>query len=190
MSTRSWSTAPTMLFQPSVVPQRGAHEDVDRVDVVGEAAGREQGLAVRGITRLSLRVAEPEEQRGPTPRVVGGGPVEQIERIPVPAQRLVGRELRQGPIARPLRVRDRLARVLGLGGARPVVGELPDPLGGIVAAELLERLRDRAVGARPPAGREVVVERVLDQRVRERVPARHVGFGEHRRGDGLGRTGR
>ena len=39
------------------------------------------------------------------------------------------------------------------------------------------------MGARPPAGREIVVERVLDQRVRERVPARHVGFGEHRRGD-------
>ena len=137
---------------PSVVPQRGAHEDVDRVDVVGEAAGREQRLAVRGITGLSLRVAEPEEQRGPTARIVGGGPVQQIERIPVPAQRLVGRELRQGPIARPLRVRDRLARVRGLGGARPVVGELPDPLAGIVATELLERLRDRS-GGRARAGR-------------------------------------
>ena len=98
-----------------VVPQRGAHEEVDRVDVVGEAAGREQGLAVRGITRLPLRVAEPEEQRGPTVLVVGRRPIEQVERISVPAQRLVGRELGQGPIARLLRVRDRLARVRGLG---------------------------------------------------------------------------
>ena len=88
----------------SVVSQRGADEDVDRVDVVGEAAGREQGLAVRRITRLSLRVAESEEQRGATSRIVVGRSVEQIERIPVPAQRLVGRELRRGrdrpPVAR------------------------------------------------------------------------------------------
>ena len=169
----------------SVVPQRGAHEDVDRADVVGQATGREQRLAVRGITRLRLGVAEPEEQHGPAPRVVGRGPVQEIERIPVPAQRLVGREQRQRPIARPLRVRDRLARVRRLGRLRPVERELSDPVAGIVAADRFERLRHRPMGAGPPAGREIVVERVLDQRVRERVAARHGRSGEHRCVDGL-----
>ena len=89
----------------SVVPQRRPHEDVDRVDVVGEAARREQGLAVLGITRLSLRVAEPEEQLGPSARIGGGSPVEQIERVRIPVHCLVGCELGQGPIARLLRVR-------------------------------------------------------------------------------------
>jgi hypothetical protein len=45
----------------SVVAQCRVHEYVDGVDNIGEAAGREQSLAVRGITRLSLRVAKPEQ---------------------------------------------------------------------------------------------------------------------------------
>ena len=79
---------------------------------------------MRGITHLPLGIAEPEEQLGPAPRIVGRGPVQQIERIPVPAQRLVGCEQRQRPIARPLRVRHRLAWVRRLGRLGPVVGEL------------------------------------------------------------------
>jgi hypothetical protein len=63
-----------------------------------------------------------------------------------------------------------------------VVGELPDPLPGIVATDLLEGLRHRHVGPRPPAGRQTVVQRVLDQCVGERVPPRR-RFAEHSRGD-------
>ena len=81
----------------SAVREYRTHEGVDRVDVVGEAAGREQGFAVRGVTGLALCVAEPEEQRGPTALVVDRRPIQQVERLSVPAQRLVGRELGQGP---------------------------------------------------------------------------------------------
>ena len=126
---------------------------------------------MRGITGLSLRVTEPKEQHGPTARIVRGGLVEEIERTPVPAQSLVGRKLRQRAIARPLRVRDRLARVLRLGGVRPVVGELSDPLAGIVATDLIERLSDHPVAPSPPPGGKPVVEGMLDQRVGERVAA-------------------
>ena len=105
-----------------------------------------------GITGLSLGVAEPKEECSSTVGVIGRGPVEQVQRIPVPAQRLVRCELSQGPVSGPLCVDHRLFGVQRSGGMGPVVGELTDTITGIVAVKLLQGIRHLLVGPDPPAG--------------------------------------
>ena len=76
----------------AIVTQGRTYEEVDRTDVVGEAAGLEQRLTVLGITRLSLRVTQAEEERRPTMGIV------------VPRPRRVDRA-RPGTSAAPRRAR-------------------------------------------------------------------------------------
>ncbi len=135
----------------AAVSQRGPHQEVDGVDVVGQGRRSEQGLAMRGITSQPLGVSEPEQQCRTAVQVVGRSPVEQVERIPIPAQCLVGGQHGQGSVPGQLGIDHRLFGVTGLGGMGPVVGELAYPFAGVLPVELSKRVRHPLVRPGPPA---------------------------------------
>ena len=105
----------------------------------------------------------------------------QFEGLGEVAQGVAGCERGERGVACPARVVDRLVEVDRLRGAEPVARELADSQTGPVAAELLERLRDLAVRPRPAGRAELLVERVLDERVREVVATRRIGELAHQR---------
>ena len=156
--------------EPAVVGQDGAYEEVDVFVLVGEAGGVEECFAVGGDTALALRVAETDEQLGPPAGIGLWGAVEQFERLAVPADGFVGCELGERVVAGDLGVVDRFRRVGRLDGGAPVIREFGGSCTGIVAQERFDRLRDGFVRPSASCRRKAVVERVFDERVRERVP--------------------
>src|SRR5207302_4846018 len=118
---------------------------------------REQGLAMRGVADLSLRLAQPDQEvaalGGITARLAP-----QLECLAEPAQGLVGRELIERALARPARVVDGLRGLVRRRRAAPVMGQLGDPIARVVPAHLLERLPDPGMEPSAPRAAQVLVE--------------------------------
>ena len=126
---------------------------------------------------LALRVAQPDEHVEPDEGIGLGFGVEQLDGLLEPADGLVGSQCSQRAVAGAPGVRGRLAD-LGSGGRDPVAGQLADAIAGVVAALGLEELADPSVDPRSPAGRQLVVEGVLEEGVDEGEPLRpplHLG---------------
>jgi hypothetical protein len=105
----------------------------------------------------------------------GGAPArpEQAEGpLVVPRRVLVGQEAR-GAIARPHQVVDRRPRVADRRGQREVVRDLRQVGVEVVSVVLLEHGADRGVELEALGERQVLVQRLADQLVDERIPSRH-----------------
>ena len=148
----SWSGSPTVLNQPRLVVERGAYEEVDGVDLVGEVSGLEQCLAIRADAGLTLSVAETHENLGALPVVTRGRAVGQFERFGVPPDGFVGSELLDRPPGRDERVVDRFGAFGRLHRGSPVVGEFTGPFARVGADDRLELLGNRMMGSRCRAG--------------------------------------
>lgn len=117
----------------AIVGQRRLHEEVDGVDRVGELCGLEQRLARVGDAAVALGVAETYQDLDAFQRVSAAVAVEVLERLGVPSQCFVGRQLIQGAGTGEFGVVDGLVGVGRLNGPTPVVGEftgVPISIGG------------------------------------------------------------
>ncbi len=117
-------------------------------------------------------------------RIVARRAIEQVDGLAEPTDRLLGRERLECALPRTVGVRGRLARLRWCGSRDPVVRQLADVIPGVVAQLRLQQLSDASVGTAAPARRELVVQRVLEERVREREPlgpARDLGHHGGRR---------
>ena len=125
---------------------------------------------------MAFGVAEADHQVAALVVVAVAG---RVEGLAIPAHGVVGCEGGDGLVTGLDRVADGLVEVGGSGGGEPVGGELTDPAAGVVAGEGFDGLGDLAVQADTPAGRQVLVEGVLHQRVREREPVGHARHFAH-----------
>ena len=175
-------TATGRAVEPAIVGQDGAYEEVDVFVLVGEAGGVEECFAVGGDTALALRVAQSDEQLSSLTGIRIWGAVEQFERLAVPAESFVGRELGKRVVAGDLGVVHRFRRVGRLDGGAPVIREFGGSCTEIIAQERFNGFRDRFVRPGASSRRKAVVERVFDERVRERVPVGDLGRLQYRRG--------
>jgi hypothetical protein len=95
--------------------------------------------------------------------------VEHLERALVVQGGILVRKLRRGAPRRPFRVVDRLLALPTRRRLDEVVGQLGDRGIGIGPVQLLQRLADPPVHLDPPRTGELRVQRLPDERVRERV---------------------
>ena len=123
---------------------------------------------------------EPDEHLDALASVAVGAAVELFERLAIPPDGFVGRRLLEGTVSSELGVVDGLRDIGGLDRRAPVVGELADAGPRMPGGEGLEPFRDGVVRSGSAGGREPLVEGVLDERVRERVPPDPVGRAQHR----------
>src|SRR5262249_45046427 len=100
------------------------------------------------LTRLALRLAEPDQQIAALAWVGLRAMALELERPAEPAQRLVGGELGQRALPGEARIGHGLGRVDGGGRVGPGMGAVRCARSGLGAHELLERLGDAAVKAR------------------------------------------
>ena len=140
------------------------------------AAASSSVSAIRGIAGLALRDAEPDRQVEREDRIGSSAWAYSSSGLRVVAQGVAGRERGERGVAGLARVVDRLVEVDGLRGAEPVAGQLARPARRAGHRRGLRALRAtwRCARARR-VGTEILVERVLDERVREVVAARRVG---------------
>ena len=153
--------------EPAVVGERRTRHPLRVTQLLRDPARAQQRLAELRPAGLPLSLAETDHQIAALGRIVIGRLLEQLERLGEPSRRLVRRQLGQRLVASLLAVGDRLPGVDRGRGGRPVARELPHARSGVVAAEVLERLRHAPVEARPPGHPQDVVERVVDQVVDE-----------------------
>ena len=145
----------------AVVRERRADEGIVVADTFRESSSVEQRLAERIGVGPSLSAPERDEKVGPR-RFRSAGGVERVEGSSVPADRIFGRERRDRVVPRTGRP---LGDLLGISAGRlPVRGE---ECRRRRCRFGLEPERELAVVERPSSGAEIVVERVLHQRVRE-----------------------
>ena len=192
--------APTCAEEAPVVGEGGGDEPVGVAEVGGPAGGVEERVAEGGVAGLALGGAEPDREVEPEDRIGVVGLGVEVEGLGVVAERVGRGERGERGVAGLAGVADGLGQVDGLGGAEPVAGQLADPCPGAVPAEVFERFGDLPVRPGPAGGTEVLVQGVLDERVREVVAPGRVGELAHqRRGRGgvedveqlvLGRLGR
>ena len=168
-----------------MVGERRARGTVGVLELAGDCRRRQQGLAVRRVANLPLGLPQPDQQIAALGRIAARLAA-QLERLAEPAEGLVGRELPERALTRAARVIDGLLRVVRRRRAAPVMGELRDPIARVVAAQLLEHLGDPAVEPGSARAAQVLVERVVDERVGEREATGDAcRLDEDRRGDRL-----
>ena len=133
---------------------------------------------------LSLRLAQSDQEVAALGRITARL-APQLECLAEPAQGLVGRELIERALARPARVVDGLRGLVRRRRAAPVMGQLGDPIARVVPAHLLERLPDPGMEPGAPRPAQVLVEGVIDQRVREGEAPDRTRLVDHRSSRGL-----
>ena len=152
-----------------VVGQGGGHEPVGVTEIHRPASRAEERVAKGGVSGLALGGTEADGQIESEHRIGLVGLGVEVEGLGVVAQRVGWRERGERGIGRLAGVVDRLGQVDRLGGSEPVAGQLTHPGPGPVAAEGFERFGHLPVRPRPAVGAQVVIQRVLDQRVSEAV---------------------
>ena len=102
------------------------------------------------------------------------------ESLLIPADRVFGRERRAGGVTSAADVAEGFVEVGGPGGCYPVVREFGEGRRVLTDRLGFESLGDALMGALAAGQAELVVETVLDKRMREPIPVRRFTFGEHR----------
>ena len=142
------------------------------------AARRSARFASCAVARSALDLAEREQQLAGPVGLTRSGRVEDAKRARVVTGRLLVTVLRGGPVTSELGVVDRLVRERDP-GFEVVVSELCEVRLRISRVEHLERFGDRAMQAQPPRSRELLVQRVPDQDVREAEASARLGNAAH-----------
>jgi hypothetical protein len=130
-----------------------------------ELRGVEQRLSVRRVPDLALGVPEADQQVAALGALPVGCLVVELERAAIPARRLVRGEPGRRMLGGSPCVVKRLGGVAAEDRRGPVAGELTQPLARFVPTLLLQRLRYLAVKHRATGAPEILVKRVLDERV-------------------------
>ena len=137
------------------------------------AKGRVSGLALGG--------AEADGQIESEGRIGVVGLSVEVESLAVVAERVGRSERGQRRVGGLSGVLDGSCQVDGLGGVEPVAGQFAHTCTGPVAAKVLQRLGHHSVRPRPAVRAQVLVQRVLDERVREVVTPVRIGHLAHQR---------
>lgn len=131
--------------ESSAVGEHRATKAVGVSKLSGKRRGVEQRLAKPGISALALGLPQTNQQLA---ALCAQCLALEIERLTIPAHRLLGGESLERPVGRQARVVDRLGGI-GTGDCRrPVVGELAQSLTRVIAEALLELLGYLAMNER------------------------------------------
>ena len=156
------------------VRQGGGCEPIRIGQLARRGAGVEQCLAEGGLAGLALRLAQVDEHVAPLARCRVGLLLLELQSPGEPPQRLVRSQLVEGAPTCAPGIAHRLGDIDRLGRIGPVARQLAQPRARIVTAYFLEGLCDALVNSRSSCPPESLVERVRDERVREREASRHI----------------
>ena len=134
---------------------------------------RHPGLGA--VARAPLRVAEAQQKLAAPFAGCFPDQREQLERPPVVDRRLLVREERARVVAGANDVLEGFARIAERGGHIEMASDLREMRIEVVAVHRLEQPAHVLVELEPASRRKIVVQRLADELVRERVPARRGG---------------
>jgi hypothetical protein len=140
--------------------------------LASKGCGLKKGLTVPGVTILTLRSADADEQIASKTWISVAPLIENLQRLREPGDSVVRRERIERAIAGSACVLDRLRGIHGRGGRGPVAGELAYAPTRVVVTQLLQGLGNAEMNSAAPGADQSFVEAVLDQRVGEREAIR------------------
>ena len=170
---------------PAVGEHRAA-EPVCVAELLGECCGVEQRLAILGVPDLALGLPQADQELAALGAITAGRLVVQLECLAIPAHCLIGGELLKRALGGSPGVVKRLGGVGAHDRGGPMAGELTEPLAGLIATLLLERLCDPLMQSGATGTPEILIQRVLDERMGEREALGSLGaLRQQRRRDRL-----
>ena len=160
--SRTGSRVPT-----SVVRERCAYEEFLRTDALRQVGRVQKRLAVFGLARALLGFTHPDHDVASLQHICVAN---DVEHLPVPASGVLGRAGLERQVAGPCSEPDRFLDVDGSRRREPMHRKFRHVAVDAVARDALDGLGDLAVEPNPAADRQLLIQGVLDEGVREREP--------------------